>query len=141
MTEIVEGMTVLDAGVLLALALGESIATGLSEKIIEHHGSFACTEMGLCELSYILCRRLNWDTAWGKTQSLIESSAVTIIPVHLLWSEAAKIKCRSSIALPDCFTIAAARVTNGRAMFAQREKELVNAVKKDQIIDVIEYLN
>ncbi|MFQ5832461.1 MAG: PIN domain-containing protein [Candidatus Thorarchaeota archaeon] len=140
MTDKVGELTVLDAGVLIALALDESSATGLSQKIISHPGLFACTEIGLCELSYILCRRLSWGKTWKKTQSLIESSAVTIIPTHILWTEAARIKCNSSIALPDCFTIAAARLTKGRAMFARREKELVDAVKRKQITDAIEYL-
>jgi predicted nucleic acid-binding protein len=140
MTDTVEEMTVLDAGVLIALALDESSTSDLSKKIIDNQGLFACTEIGLCELSYILCRRLNWKKAWTKTQNLIESSAITILPISVLWTEAAKIKCDSAIALPDCFTIAAARLTKGKAMFARREKELIGAIQKKQITDSIEYL-
>jgi predicted nucleic acid-binding protein len=133
-------MTVLDAGVLIALAVGEPNTMQLSQKIVDHQGSYTCTETALCELSYILCRRLSWEKALEKTQNLVQSFMVTVIPTHVLWAEAARIKCRASIALPDCFTLAAARLTRGKAMFARREREIVNAVKENQIADVIEYL-
>jgi predicted nucleic acid-binding protein len=133
-------ITVLDAGVLIALALGNPLTKGLSQKIVDHQGSYVCTEIALCELSYILCRRLSWEMAWEKAHNLVQSSTVTTIPSHVLWTEAAKIKCNASIALPDCFTLAAARLTRGKAMFARQEREIVNALNMKQIPDLIEYL-
>lgn len=133
-------ITVLDAGVLIALAVGEPNTAQLSQKIVDHRSSYACTEIALCELSYILCRSLSWEKAWKKTENLVQSSMVTVIPTHVLWAEAARIKCSASIALPDCLTLAAARLTRGKAMFARREREIANAVKKNHIEDVIEYL-
>jgi predicted nucleic acid-binding protein len=140
MKSTVNEITVLDAGVLIALAVGEPNAMQLSQKIVDHQGDYACTEIALCELSYILCRRLSWEMASEKAQNLVQSSIVTVIPTHVLWAEAARIKCRASIALPDCFTLAAARLTRGKALFARREREIINAVKRNQIADVIEYL-
>jgi predicted nucleic acid-binding protein len=140
MTNTVNEITVLDAGVLIALAVGESNTMQLSQKIVDFRGSYVCTEIALCELSYILCRRLGWETALEKTQNLVQSSMITVIPTHVLWTEAARIKCKASIALPDCFTLAAARLVGGKALFVHREKEIVNAVKKNQIADVVEYL-
>jgi predicted nucleic acid-binding protein len=140
MTSTVNEIIVLDAGVLIALAVGESNTMQLSQKIIDHRGSYACTEIALCELSYILCRKLSWEKALEKAQNLVQSSMVTVIPTNILWTEAARIKCRASIALPDCFTLAAARLAGGKALLVRREKEIVNAVKKNQIADVIEYL-
>jgi predicted nucleic acid-binding protein len=132
--------TILDAGVLIALALGEPSAAELSKKIINHRMSFACTEIALCELTYVLCRSLGWEEAQLKTENLVRSSLIIVIPSHALWNEAAKIKCKASIALPDCFTIAAARLANGTALFIRREKEIANALAQKQISDTIEFL-
>ena len=136
----VDETTVLDAGVLIALALGEPSTMELSQNIVNHHTPYACTEIALCELSYILCRRLNWKEATEKTENLLRSSLVSIIPSHALWAEAAKIKCKATIALPDCFTIAAARLAKGKAVFARREKEIVDAIDRKQISDRIEFI-
>lgn len=133
-------LSVLDAGVLIALALGEPSAAQLSKDIVDRHDHYACTEIALCELSYILCRNSTWKQAWNKTQSLIQSSAVAIIPSQSLWIEAAQIKCSVPIALPDCFSIAAARVVNGKVIFARREKEIADAIRKKKLVDAIEFL-
>jgi uncharacterized protein with PIN domain len=133
-------LTILDGGVLIALALGEPSAAELSDDISNRHGLYACTEIALCELSYILCRNSTWKQAWSKTQSLIQSSAVAIISSQSLWVEAAQIKCSAAIALPDCFSIAAARVANGKVIFARREKEIIEAIRKKGLSDPIEFL-
>lgn len=132
--------TVLDAGVLIALALGEPSTMELSQNIVNHHVSYACTEIALCELNYILCRRLNWKEATEKTENLLRSSLVSVIPSHALWTEAARTKCKATIALPDCFTIAAARLAKGKAMFLRREREIVDAINQKQISDTIEFV-
>ncbi len=59
MTRTANEITVLDASVLIALAIGEPNTMKLSQKIVEHPCSYACTELARCELSYILCRRLS----------------------------------------------------------------------------------
>ncbi len=131
---------VLDAGVLIGLALNEASAAELSRGIIKRHGHYACTEIALCELNYILCRNSTWKQAWEKTQNLIHSSAVAIVPSKALWMEASKIKCDVPIALSDCFSIVAARIFKGKAIFARREKEIVDAIRKKQLLDRIEFL-
>ncbi len=134
-------VTVLDAGVLLALALGEPAAKGLGAEIGKGEKLFACTELGLCELLYVLCRRIGWRKAKRKLHLLIKSSTVRFIPTSALWLESARIKCKVPIALPDCLIIAAARVTRGIALFARREKEIANAVERGQLKENIAFLD
>ncbi|RDE17404.1 MAG: hypothetical protein C4K49_02995 [Candidatus Thorarchaeota archaeon] len=131
----------LDAGVLIALATGESSAKTVAERIADGESTFVCTELALCELSYTLCRRLGWEKAWRRIDSLVKSSSITVVPSQMLWSEAAKIKCDARIALPECFTLAAGNITNGRALFARRERELVDAIEKGHITQRLESLS
>jgi predicted nucleic acid-binding protein len=133
-------VTVLDAGVLIALLTGEPVARQVSHRIESGEDLFLCSEMALSELTYIVCRRSDWKTARAKTGALLDSGAVRVVPTEMLWSEAARIKCMSSIALPDCFTVAAAVAFNGRALFARREKEIVASLKQNLLPDVLSFL-
>jgi predicted nucleic acid-binding protein len=131
---------VLDAGVLLALALGEPSAEDLAKRMPSEENRYVCTEFALCELTYIICRKLDWKSAWDKTKNLIHSSVVRIIPTEIIWGEAARIKCRIPIALPDCFTIGASRVLDGLPIFARREAEIVNAIETGLLTDDVQFL-
>lgn len=131
---------VLDGGVLLALALGEASAQALVGEMPSEQKQYACTELALSELTYILCRQLDWTSAWEKTQSLLRSAVVRIIRTSMVWGEAASIKCQVPISLPDCFTIAAARILNGRPMFARQEAEIISAIEKGLLNDRLEFL-
>jgi predicted nucleic acid-binding protein len=140
MTNDSTGIRVLDGGVLIAIALGEQSASSISDEINELRHEYTCTEIALCELLYILCRSIGWKESQKKVQYLIESSAVKILPSKLIWNEAARIKCDVAIALPDCFTIAAARVISGQAIFVRKEKEIHKAIKQGKIDDTLLFL-
>jgi predicted nucleic acid-binding protein len=140
MTNELGEIRVLDAGVLIAIALGEPSASNISDEISELQHEYTCTEIALCEFLYILCRSIGWKKSQQKVQYLIESSAIKIIPTGIVWNKAAKIKCDLAIALPDCFTIAAARVTGGQAIFVRKEKEIQKAIKHGKLNDTIIFL-
>lgn len=135
-----ETITVLDGGVLIALAVGEKSAQGLAEKIESEQGVFACTELALSELTYILCRKVGWDIASKKADSLVQSTAIHSIPAARLWRAAGRLKCRASIALSDCFTIAAAELVKASALFVQQEKELRQALAEGSIPPIVTFL-
>ena len=132
--------TILDGGVLIALAAGERTAGEISDEISSGTGVYMCTELAMTEMTYIICRKAGWDLASDKARRLAKSSAIKVIPTELLWSEAARIKCKVPIALPDCFTVAAARITHGSAVFVRRETELVDAIDRDLLPDKIRFL-
>ncbi len=133
-------VTVLDGGVLIALATGEQTTRVLSQDIASAAKLFTCTELALSELTYIICRKTNWQTAAAKVDTLIRSATIQIIPASLLWKHAAHLKCTAAIALPDCYTIAAADILKGNALFARKEPELTTALKKRLIPRIIQFL-
>lgn len=135
-----KAVTVLDGGVLIALAVGEKSAQGLAEKIESEQGVFVCTELALSELTYILCRRVGWDIASKKADSLVQSATIHSIPAARLWRAAARLKCRAAIALSDCYTIAAAELVKASALFVQEEKELRQALTEGSIPPILTFL-
>ncbi|MFO7835068.1 MAG: PIN domain-containing protein [Candidatus Thorarchaeota archaeon] len=136
----VQQALVLDAGVLIALALGEPSAKPLAKEMSSEENRYACTELALSEFTSIICRKLDWMSALNETENLIQSSVVQIIPTGIVWGEDAKIKCRVAISLPDCFTVAASRVLDGLAVFARREAEIVRATETGMLDDDLQFL-
>ena len=61
----------------------------------------------ISEALYVLCRKENWD----KAESFIreQTPGLTVIPSAEVVSLAAAFKCKFSIALADCWTLATAK--------------------------------
>jgi uncharacterized protein with PIN domain len=131
---------VLDGGVLIALATGEKRTEDLAQEIAAGNSLFACTELAMSELAYIICRKAGWETASKKIKSLIKSATIQTIPASSLWQLSAQLKCKAAIALPDCFTIAAAQILKGAALFVRKEKELKKALDHRLVPNILQFL-
>lgn len=131
---------VLDGGVLIALATGDPLIHTLAQSIASAKQLYTCTELGLSELAYIICRKTDWQTAADKADNLVRSATIQAIPASILWKRAAQLKCKAAIALPDCFTLAAADMLKGTALFAFEEAELRQALSRKLIPKIVEFL-
>lgn len=118
------GSYALDGGVLIALALNDPSARDLQASLGKGEASGYVSEPGLTELLYVLCRKAGWAQASSSVEFLLDSGVVQPVETRRLWKDAARYKCERSIALGDCFTLALARVTGSRALFARREREM-----------------
>jgi len=65
---------------------------------------------------------------------------VDIIETGALMSEAAKVKCERALSLPDCFTLALAKIFDCKAYFVKREDEMEKEIKKRSFDVEIEFL-
>ncbi|MFQ6125802.1 MAG: PIN domain-containing protein [Candidatus Heimdallarchaeota archaeon] len=119
-----------DGGVLLALALNEHTTLPLKEKILNGVASIYTHHYALTELLYVICRTTGMETARRKLHLLEKSRVVTIISPEELIDYAAREKCNRRIALADCFTIALAIFKSCVALFARKERELLESMKQ-----------
>ncbi len=131
----------LDGGVLIALAIGEASSRELSADIRSGTVKAFCSELGLTEMLYILCRKKGWTEALAKRDQLVGSRLVSVEPSLVVMEEAAREKCRRALALQDCFTIALARSLRCEAVFARRESELSSEQRKEPFDVPIHYLD
>jgi len=76
------------------------------------------------EALYVLCRKENWEQA----KSFIgeQTRELTVIPSSQVTALAAAFKCKFSIALADCWTLATAKHKKVPALFAFKEAELID---------------
>jgi len=89
--------------------------------------------------NYVLCRRLGEAAAIVK--DLVESDVVHVVSPPGVHVEAARCKCRNSIALADCYSISLARRLGIKAVF-NRERELEEAMGRDpQLARLIVFLD
>ena len=125
-----KGKLAIDTGALIELiycdSLGQKLKKALETDLIEAH----TTELTITELRYILCRKLGWQESCERVNKLVNSGYFMIEETSRLINEAAKIKCKRAISLPDCFTLALAHKITGGALFARQEQELVEEMGK-----------
>ena len=111
---------------LLSTERGKTIKKAiLEEKIFPH-----VSPVTLTEALYILCRHVGWNLASKKVTNLVNSGYFIIEDVENIIENSARYKCERKISLADCFTLGLAKYLSAPALFAVKEKEIINEEKK-----------
>lgn len=118
-----------DTGVLIEFLCGTPLGLKFGEKVAKGDVLLYITETTVSEVYYILCRQLGTAEAKRKTKILLDS--VEVVETKEMQILAGEYKCKRSISLSDCFTIAAAKITGVPALF-KKEQELLEEIKKEK---------
>jgi len=129
--ELPKGRVVFDAGIVIELLLSASRVETIKKAIRDEGILPHVTHITLAEVLYILCRRIGWKLADEKVTGLIESGYFIVEDVGRIFEISARYKCERRISLADCFTLGLAKYVSAPALFAVREKELVNENEKN----------
>ena len=125
-----KGKLAIDTSALIELiycdSLGQKLKKALEINAVEGY----TTELAITELQYILCRKLGWQQSNERIKKLLASGYFTVEDTSRLIYQAAEIKCKRAISLPDCFTLALAHKISGNALFARQEQELADEMRK-----------
>jgi len=130
MRQDLKGRLAIDTSALIELiyceVLGQKLKNALESDMVEAW----TTELAIAELKYILCRKLGWQESNERVNKLLASGYVKTEDTLTLINEASKTKCKRAISLPDCFTLALAQKIGGNALFARKEQDLTNEMKR-----------
>ena len=125
-----KGKSAIDTSALIELIYcdkeGQKLKKALETELIEAW----TTELAIAELKYVLCRKLGWHESNERVKKLLASGYFKIEDTLTLTDEAAKIKCKRAISLPDCFTLALAHKISGYAVFARKEQDLTSEMQR-----------
>lgn len=121
---------VFDTSSLVELALGSRSGMALSKKLGDSSINGHVTEIGICELSYVLCRREGFERSHKRVQDLLDSGYVQTASITDLIDLAAELKCERAISLADCFALALAKKLGLPLLFASRELEIEREMAK-----------
>jgi len=96
------------------------------------------TEANIAEAKYVLFRKLGIQQSNTRVNSLLKSGYIPLHGIHELIHRVAEYKCRRALSIMYCFTLALANYMNAPALFARREKEIVEEMRKRSLdVDVI----
>ena len=130
----------LDSGVLIemlaATPLGQLMNQCLLSDSVIAHTSY----LNLSEAEYILCRKVGHELSRSKVENLLRSNYLNVIDMEQLHAIAAQTKCERSLALADCYSLATAKFTKSKALFAFKEEELIKEINKTPGEVEIEFL-
>jgi predicted nucleic acid-binding protein len=124
-----EGIFVLDAGVLIELVLFTDKAAGLFKAMIDEKVTVKTTELATTELRYILCRKLGIEESRERVGKLLKSGYIEVVDAPL-GELASEYKCKRSISLADCYSISLAKAISAPVLFAAKEEELLREMDR-----------
>jgi hypothetical protein len=90
------------------------------------------------ELKYVFCRKYDFNEANNKINEFLKN--FIIWKEELLRNEAAKLKCKYSISLANCYSIALAKMED-IPVYIKKEKEIEKIIKKLSIEVKINYID
>jgi predicted nucleic acid-binding protein len=130
MREDIAGTFVFDAGVLIELLLHSEKGVFLRDALLNNLIDAHTTEFAITEVKYVLCRKIGWKEGNKRAEKLLASGYFDVWKTEWLTEFSAKYKCERGISLADCFILALAKKLGCKALFARREAELEEEIKK-----------
>ncbi len=116
-----KGSLVFDTGILLSLIAGKY--KEIFDKIENDEIKPIINKVSLIETYYVLCRKIGEEKAKEVIDHLIDSHYFNVVEINeKIIEEAGKCKCKYSISLADCITIATAKVKGVKALFREEEE-------------------
>lgn len=126
----VSGKIALDSSVIIEMLISSPQGEAVTGALISESAEAYSSEVNLAEAEYVLCRKLGVETARSKINLLRRSNYITITDTESVSRIAAEIKCERALAIGDCYTLATAKLTGSKAIFAFREVELQREVTR-----------
>jgi predicted nucleic acid-binding protein len=126
------GNIALDSSVLIEYLMGTKtgeILKGYSETL-KPEEKVSCSLLTISEVFYVLYRLNGAKFAEEKINDMLASHVLDVHDLAEIAIRTGKIKCERSISLADCSCVAVAEMTNAKAVFAKKEKELAKEMKK-----------
>jgi predicted nucleic acid-binding protein len=130
MKQDLKGKLAVDASALIELIYCDKPGQRLKEALESDLVEAWTTELAVAELKYVLCRKLGWKESSERVSNLLSSGYIKIADTSPLINEASKTKCKRAISLPDCFTLSLAQKISGNALFARKEQDLANEIRR-----------
>lgn len=123
---------VFDTSTLLELIYSTERGRKLKEALKSERVLGNTTEVNIAEVRYVLCRRVGGEESKRIVDALISSGYITLHEISRLVDYASQYKCRRSLSLVDCFTLALAKKMDAPVVFARKEEELLREMSREK---------
>lgn len=122
----------LDTSAIVEYLMGTELGRSVKEyfETLKPEERVHCSLYSISEIFYVLCRLKGLEYALERMGVMLSSRVVEITNTEEMALEAGRLKCERAFSIGDCSCIATAKITGSQAVFAQREKELVNEMER-----------
>lgn len=120
----------IDSGVITAYFLGEALGKKAKSEIFVPEKNLFCNRLAVSELFYILCRRRGVSFARRSTEIFLKTRLATVIGTDELDLQAGAYKCGRTLSLADCYVLGLAKLQGATALFARREQDLDEEIRR-----------
>lgn len=129
---VLRGNATLDTGVIVEYMMGTEIGGVIKEyfETLRPEEKVYCSLYAVSEIFYVLCRLKGLAYALEKVNAMLSSQVIEVDNSEGMALETGRLRCERAISIGDCSCIATAKVTASRAVFVQRERELVNEMAR-----------
>jgi len=129
---VLRGSITLDTSVLIEYLTATELGRIVKEyfETLKPEEKVYCSLYAISEIFYVLCRLRGPEYAADKVGEILSSRVVEIDNTEEMAFETGRLKCERAISIGDCSSIATARITGSRAVFAQSEKEIMKEMRK-----------
>lgn len=126
------GNIALDSSALIEYLMGTKAGETIKEyfETLKPEETANCSILAISEIFYILCRLKGVAFAEEKIDDMIKSQVLRIYNTTELAIETGKIKCERAVSIADCSCIATGKLSNAKAVFARKEKELIKEIER-----------
>jgi len=126
------GSVTLDTSAVVEYLMGTDLGRVIKEYLetLKLEEKVYCSLYSISEIFCVLCRLKEPKYAEEKLNVMLSSRAVEVVNTREMALEAGRLRCERAISIGDCSCIATAKITGSRAVFARKEKELEDEVKK-----------
>ncbi len=131
MTRSLRGMFAVDTGPLLEMVRRSEEGDRLFDAVKRGEITFVTHEVAITELKYLLCRGVGPDEARQRVANLLNSGYIELEQTVHLMDAASLYKCRRSLAMADCFTLALGKGWGIPALFGNLERELISEMNRE----------
>jgi len=126
------GNTTLDTSAIIEYLMGTELGRIIKEYLetLKPEEKIHCSLYTISEVFYVVCRLKGLEYAVEKMNMMLNSQVIEVNNTAEMALETGRLKCERAISIGACSCIATAKITRSPAVFAQKEKELVNEMKK-----------
>jgi len=126
------GSVVLDTSAIIEYMMGTELGRIVKEyfETLKPEEKICCSLYAISEIFYVLCRVRGSDYALEKIASMLNSRVIEINNSEEVALKTGMLKCERAISIGDCSCIATAKITGSRAVFARKEKEIVDEMRR-----------
>jgi len=127
------GSITLDTSAIIQYLMGTELGSIIKEyfETLKPEEKVYCSLYSISEIFYLLCRSKGLKHGVEKMNAMLSSRVFEINSTEEMALEAGRLKCERTIPMGSCSCIATATITRSRAVFAQKEKALVEELERE----------